>query len=72
MAASAQTLRSLFGSAEDRQKKLESGTGSGGGDAQEDLKLVIHEYEQCRHATEELSLFSPNETAADISSGDLQ
>ena len=67
------SLRGLFASAEDRQRKLEAGLGGAGENGQhQQLRLAIDEYEACRQAVEELALFSPNETVDDISSENLR
>jgi immunoglobulin-binding protein 1 len=67
-----QNLRTLFASAEAQRKQLESAFETSSPAYQQSLGAAKATYEECRRFADDLSLFSPNETVDDISSGDLQ
>ncbi|KAI9787216.1 MAG: hypothetical protein M1839_003451 [Geoglossum umbratile] len=67
-----QNLRTLFASAEAQRKQLESAFETSSSAYQQSLGAAKATYEECRRFADDLSLFSPNETVDDISSGDLQ
>lgn len=71
MAESQTNIRTLFAKAKLLQKQLES-LESTSQIYQENLQSAISTLEECRKLADKVSLFSPNESADDISSGDLQ
>ncbi|MCJ1390701.1 hypothetical protein MMC18_003562 [Xylographa bjoerkii] len=64
-------IRTLFASAKDLRRQLES-LQSTTQTYQENLQKAISTLEECRKLADKVSLFSPNETEEDIPSGDLQ
>ena len=73
MAETAQSLRTSFLAAERQRGVLELHTGSSSSEYyQEQVRAALGLYEACQQAVHQLSLFSPNEAADDISSNDLQ
>lgn len=71
MAEQQSNLRSLYSTAKQYQKQLDT-LQSNSDQYQENLRAAISILEECRKLASELSLFSPNETEDDISSNDLQ
>ena len=67
-----QSLKSLFTSAESQRKDIESSWDSNTAAYQQNLAAAIATYEDCLKLADRLSLFSPNETLEDLTSGDLQ
>jgi immunoglobulin-binding protein 1 len=67
-----QNLKSLFSSAERQRKDIEVSWDSNTTTYQENLAAAIATYENCLQLADRLSLFSPNESLEDITSGDLQ
>ncbi|TAQ86793.1 hypothetical protein B7494_g4870 [Chlorociboria aeruginascens] len=67
-----QSIRSLFYSAERQRKDIEQSWDSNTATYQQNLAAAIATYEECLQLSDRLSLFSPNETLEDITSGDLQ
>ncbi|KAI4148351.1 MAG: hypothetical protein LQ340_005121 [Diploschistes diacapsis] len=65
------SLKVLFTKATQLREQLE-GLQSTSEQYQEDLRAAISQYEECRHRASQVSLFSPNENADDISSSDLR
>ncbi|KAJ9644700.1 Type 2A phosphatase-associated protein 42 [Coniosporium tulheliwenetii] len=65
-------IRSLFAEAETNRKALESSWDTNSAEYQEKLSATISKYEDCLRIADQVSLFSPNETADDIASGDIQ
>ena len=65
-------IRTLFATARNGRKELETSPDPTSASYQEKLQLFISTLEQCRQIADRISLFSPNETEEDISSGDLQ
>lgn len=65
-------IRTLFTSAKNQRKELESFSEPTSSVYQENLQAAITSLEECRKIADRISLFSPNETEDDISSGDLQ
>lgn len=59
-------------SAERARKELSSSYESNSPTYQEGLSVAIATYEECLKLSEQVSLFSPNETLEDISSSELQ
>ena len=66
------TIRALFNSARTQRRELESSTDPTGSVYRENLQAAITNLEECKKFADQVSLFSPNETEDDISSGDLQ
>ena len=67
-----QSLRGLFSKAERAREELSSSYEANSPTYQENLSATIATYEECLKISEQVSLFSPNETLEDISSSDLQ
>ena len=67
-----QSIKSLFGSAERQRKEIEASWDSNTATYQQNLAAAISTYESCLQLADRLSLFSPNETLEDLTSGDLQ
>ena len=67
-----QSIKSLFSSAERQRKDIESSWDSNTAEYQQNLAAAIQNYEDCLKVADRLSLFSPNETLEDLTSGDLQ
>ncbi|CAN9213971.1 unnamed protein product [Alternaria alternata] len=67
-----QSLRGLFSKAERAREELSSSYEANSPTYQENLGATIATYEECLKISEQVSLFSPNETLEDISSSDLQ
>ena len=65
-------IRTLFASAKSARNDLEKSPDPTSTLYQENLQSAISALEQCRQIADRISLFSPNETEDDISSGDLQ
>lgn len=65
-------IRTLFTAARTQRKELESSSDPTSALYHENLQSAITALEQCRKIADRISLFSPNETEDDISSGDLQ
>ncbi|KAF2803073.1 type 2A phosphatase-associated protein 42 [Mytilinidion resinicola] len=66
------SIRWLFVEAERRRDQLEKSWDSNSTAYQENLTAAIATYEECLRVADQVSLYSPNETLDDISSGDLQ
>ena len=71
MTDSDSSLRELFDTAKILAKDLEK-LESNSQNYQDKLRSAIATFERCRRVTDQISLFSPNETVDDISSTDLQ
>jgi hypothetical protein len=67
-----QSIKSLFSSAEHQRKDIESSWDTDTAIYQQNLAAAIATYDDCLKLADRLSLFSPNETLEDITSGDLQ
>jgi len=67
-----QSIKSLFSSAERQRKDIEASWDSNTATYQQNLAAAISTYEDCLKLADRLSLFSPNETLEDLTSGDLQ
>lgn len=67
-----QNLQALFAAAKNRKKSVESATETNNDSYRELLSGAIKQFEECQRFITQLSLFSPNETVDDISTGDLQ
>ena len=65
-------IRTLFSSAKALRKDLDSYPEPTSSAYQENLRSALTSLEECRKLADRLSLFSPNESQDDISSGDLQ
>ena len=65
-------IRSLFTSAKTQRKEFDSSADPTSSVYEENLQAAITSLEKCRKIADRISLFSPNETEDDISSGDLQ
>lgn len=65
-------IRTLFTSAKTQRNELESFADPTSSIYQDNLQTAIASLEECRKIADRISLFSPNETEDDISSGDLQ
>ncbi|CAO2654741.1 Nn.00g114740.m01.CDS01 [Neocucurbitaria sp. VM-36] len=72
MANEPQNIRGLFLSAERTRKELASSYETNTPTYQENLSTAIATYEECLKLSEQVSLFSPNETLEDVASSDLQ
>jgi immunoglobulin-binding protein 1 len=72
MSEQPQSLRALFSSAERARQELASSYEANSPTFQENLRKTIATYEECLKLSKQISLFSPNESLEDISSGDLQ
>ncbi|KAK7510984.1 type 2A phosphatase-associated protein 42 [Phyllosticta citriasiana] len=66
------SLRALFEDAETKRKALESSHEYSGDEYQDNLSSAIATYNKCSKVADQVSLFSPNESLEDVSSGDLQ
>ena len=66
------SIKSLFNSAENKRHGVETALDNTSSTFKENVAAAIESYEECRMLADRLSLFSPNETLEDISSGDLQ
>ncbi|KAL8932689.1 MAG: hypothetical protein Q9216_006726 [Gyalolechia sp. 2 TL-2023] len=66
------SLRSLFTSANNQRHKLNSIPDSSSSVYQDNLRAAVAAFHECRELTDQLAIFSPNETEDDIASGDLQ
>ena len=71
MAEESQSLRSLFEEAERLRSTLDTFPNSNSSTFQEALAKSIERYERCAQAANHVSLFSPNESAEDVATGDL-
>jgi immunoglobulin-binding protein 1 len=67
-----QSIKSLFSSAERQRKDIEASWDSNTATYQQNLAAAISTYQDCLKLADRLSLFSPNETLEDLTSGDLQ
>jgi immunoglobulin-binding protein 1 len=67
-----QSIKSLFNSAEKQRKAIEESWDTNTATFQQNIAATIETYSKCLRLAERLSLFSPNETLEDITSGDLQ
>jgi immunoglobulin-binding protein 1 len=67
-----QSLRECYSAAEAQRKSLENAFDSTDATFQENLASAIAKYKQCLKISDEVSIFSPNETLEDVSSSDLQ
>ncbi|KAK8161001.1 TAP42-like protein [Phyllosticta citrichinensis] len=65
------SLRALFGDAETKRQALESSYNSNSEEYQDSLASAIATYNECSKVASQVSLFSPNESLEDVSSGDL-
>ena len=72
MALEPQSIRNLFLAAERARKELSASFDSNDPGFQDKLSTAIATYEECLKLSEQVSLFSPNESLEDISSSDLQ
>lgn len=66
-----QSIRSLFTSAERQRESIESSWETNTATYQENLAAAISTYQECLKLADRLTLFSPNETLEDLTSGDL-
>ncbi|KAH8602111.1 TAP42-like protein [Bisporella sp. PMI_857] len=67
-----QSIKSLYNTAESRRKNIDSSWETNTATYQQNLASAIATYEDCLQLADRLSLFSPNETLEDLTSGDLQ
>lgn len=72
MSEQPQNLRALYESAERARQDLASSYETNSPIFKENLSKTIATYEECLKVSEQISLFSPNETLEDVSSSDLQ
>ena len=70
MAEQQHSIRALFATAKSLSKQLEQWETTSQ-IYQDNLRSAISSFEECRRLADQVSLFSPNETADDISSRDL-
>ena len=66
------SIKSLFSSAERQRQDIESSWDTNTATYQQNVAAAITTYDDCLKLADRLSLFSPNETLEDITSGDLQ
>lgn len=67
-----QSIRSLFNSAEKQRKEIDDSWETNTATYQANLAAAITTYADCLKLADRLSLFSPNESLEDLTSGDLQ
>ncbi|CAL3962755.1 hypothetical protein PZA11_000181 [Diplocarpon coronariae] len=67
-----QSIKSLFRLAEQQRKDIEASWDSNTTAYQQNVAAAIATYDDCLKLADRLSLFSPNETLEDLTSGDLQ
>lgn len=67
-----QSIRALFVTAERLRNDLNNFPDSNSPTFQENLINAIATYESCLKLSEQVSLFSPNESLDDVSSSDIQ
>jgi immunoglobulin-binding protein 1 len=67
-----QSIKSLYSSAELQRKVIEASWETNTVEYQQNVAAAIANYDECLKLADRLSLFSPNETLEDITSGDLQ
>lgn len=67
-----QSIKSLFVSAERQRKEIEASWDSNTAEYQQNLAAAIKTYDDCLQLADRLSLFSPNETLEDLTTGDIQ
>ncbi|PBP21905.1 type 2A phosphatase-associated protein 42 [Diplocarpon rosae] len=67
-----QSIKSLFRLAEQQRKDIEASWDSNTATYQQNVAAAIATYDDCLKLADRLSLFSPNETLEDLTSGDLQ
>ena len=67
-----QSIKSLYTSAERQRQAIESSWDSNTTEYQQNLASAIKTYDDCLKLADRLSLFSPNETLEDLTTGDLQ
>ncbi|KAG9246056.1 TAP42-like protein [Calycina marina] len=67
-----QSIRLLFGSAERQRQEIEASWDTNTATYQQNLASAIADYEDCLRLADRISLFSPNETLDDLTSGDLK
>lgn len=72
MSEQPKSIRALFLEAEHARQGLSSTYDTNTSAFQETLSSAIATYEECLLLSEQVSLFSPNESLDDISSSDLQ
>ncbi|GBF63727.1 hypothetical protein TMEN_6378 [Trichophyton mentagrophytes] len=72
MSSSSPSLQSCLASAKAKKQELETAADTNSPAFREDLSKAISAFEQCQKLIQQLSLFSPNESAEDITTGDLQ
>jgi immunoglobulin-binding protein 1 len=72
MSEQPRNIRALFLEAEQARKKLQASYDTNSSTYQDTLRKTITTYEECLKLSDEVSLFSPNESLDDISSSDLQ
>ena len=72
MSEQPKSIRALFLEAERTRQTLSSSYDTNTSAFQENLSAAIATYEQCLLLSEQVSLFSPNESLDDVSSSDLQ
>jgi hypothetical protein len=73
MSEQPRSIRALFADAERAREDLANSYDStNSASYQEKLQSTISTYEECLQLSEQVSLFSPNETLEDVSSTDLQ
>lgn len=72
MAEEHRSLKGVYIDAENKRQELEGLASSNSEEYQDILSSAIKLYEECLQVVDDISLFSPNETLEDVSSGDLQ
>ncbi|KAM5467514.1 Type 2A phosphatase-associated protein 42 [Microsporum audouinii] len=72
MSSLSPNLQSCFASAKTQKKALETVADTNSPAFREQLSNAISAFEQCQKLIQQLSLFSPNESVEDVTTGDLQ
>lgn len=65
------SLKSIFAQAEKTRLALENTNQGASASYHDDVSSAIHDYQQCLEKINQISLFSPNESAEDLSTFDL-
>ncbi|KAG9833305.1 hypothetical protein KCU77_g12560, partial [Aureobasidium melanogenum] len=71
MSEESQSLRTVWQTAEDKRRQIESSYDSNSPAYQALVNAAIVSYEHCLHIQDQIALFSPNESLEDISTNDL-
>lgn len=72
MSEEPQSLRTLWQTAEDKRRQIESSWDTNSAAHQALVNAAVSSYEQCLRIQDQIALFSPNESSDDIATNDLQ